>query len=288
MLKQTMRYTALIFIAVMMASVGAFSQEKPERGQRPSPSARSPMDSPRPRLGPAPPTTDRGSIVTPVPNRPPSGGGGYSGGTVSRGPTVPVQSWWHDRRWDRRTWDRCGGFFYRLNRTFGFFRVEDYLWRYAQGDSPLTPQVVELALSDSALLADSLMAASQNLRQIILDYQAERIIRDQFENGVDNTTDIIRDLAKKIRTDYFVDFLDQGRKVDLDDYDKVYSIEELLVLSDELSRLASHMKANFRYLTENDVTRTIDVQALQKPSMESLSKGIDRLAKVIENSADRL
>lgn len=282
-----LRCITLFFLTLSVSVLSMAAQEKPERRHRPTPLA---AESPLGQIGASRPGVSRGASISPIRTPTPAINQPTAGSSTSNigYPSIPIQTYTPQQNWNRSVWNRCGHFYYRLHMLFGSFPVQEYLWRFAQGDSALTPRAIEMALNDSSLVAENLRSAALELRQIILDYQADHITQDQFENGVDRATDTIRDLSKKIRKDFFVDFIDQGREVDLGKSEKVASIPELLALSNELTQLSSQLRSDFDYYQENDVTRVIDVSALQKPSFESLSKGIDRLAKVIENSADRL
>jgi len=52
--------------------------------------------------------------------------------------------------------------------------------------------------------------------------------------------------------------------------------------------MAVDMNTQLKAMYDQNSTATVSVQNLSQPSFESLSKGIERLTKVIENSAKHL
>jgi hypothetical protein len=176
----------------------------------------------------------------------------------------------------------------RLFSRYGYRWGFDGIWKYAQGGSPLTQQAVALALSESSLTADSLISASMNLQFLIDQYEAGSIGQESFEVEVKRTTKRIRELSKRIRNDQLLDYLDQSPKAKVPSYDRASSISELRALSLELHRAATDIAQGIDAYYEKDMTKVIDVNDLQRPSVGTMTKGIDRLAKTISKSATRL
>lgn len=172
--------------------------------------------------------------------------------------------------------------------SYMYLQGNQYLWRYAQGDSPLTRDCVALALSDSKAASDGLVRLADDLRRAVGEFQQGAISETVFEAEVENKTNLIRKLAKKVRKDRFIDYLDQRKAKQNSKFSSARSAEELLVLADEMCRLAREVEDGVTAYYEKDLTRVVDVAELQRPSLDSLSKGIDQLAKTIKKSADRL
>jgi hypothetical protein len=52
--------------------------------------------------------------------------------------------------------------------------------------------------------------------------------------------------------------------------------------------MAFEIETGLDAFNKEDMTRVVDVRELERPSFDSLTKGIDRLAKTIDKSAGRL
>lgn len=217
-------------------------------------------------------------------NTAPRGGGSATGGS----PQIPIQTYAPSRRLDIYSFYLCDEFLYRLTRQYAFFSGYEYLWRYAQGDSPLTPDIVKLALQDSSQAAHSLVGLSEDLKQLLADFEAGRLDRKSFEAEFDRTLAQVRKLAKKIRGDYYLGYIDQRTETKIEAPQAAASLAELRPLVDELHQMALEMQKGLSSFYTRDVTRVVSVQDLAQPSFRSISKGIDRISKTIGKSVDRL
>ena len=65
------------------------------------------------------------------------------------------------------------------------------------------------------------------------------------------------------------------------------TIPELLLLT-EFTTQAFQIQQGIKTYRENDISRLVNVRELQKTSFKSISKSVDRLAKRINRSANRL
>ena len=176
----------------------------------------------------------------------------------------------------------------RLWRRYSFLSRYEYQWRYAQGDSPLTPRVVRLALRDSFLAAASLVGLTKELEPVLLDFQAGRLDRKGCEREFGRILSEVRKLAKKIRKDDYLDYIDQRPKVKMPSPKKARSFAEMQALIAELRQLVVQMNQGILAFYDKDLTRVVKVADLSQPSFQSISKGIDKLAKTIQKSVDQL
>lgn len=213
---------------------------------------------------------------------------GFSGGSGGGAPSVPEQTYTPNSRFNYSHWYNTNLFFDQLLLRYGYLRGWDYLWRYAQNDSPLTQEVVNLALSESSLAADSLVATAEEIESLIDAYESGSLGQESFEVEVERATKRIRELAKQIRKDDLLEYLDQSPKAKVPAYDRARSIAELRLLCQELHRAARDVANGIDAYYQKDMTRVIDVNDLQRPSFGTMTKEIDRLAKTISKSADRL
>ncbi len=96
----------------------------------------------------------------------------------------------------------------------------------------------------------------------------------------------IRELAKKLRRDQALGFVDQRKDQDLlagSDINRV-GLDATARLHEMVTDLNTQLKAMY----DETSTATVSVSTLTQPSFGSLSKGIERLSKSIENFAHGL
>jgi gas vesicle protein len=180
-----------------------------------------------------------------------------------------------------------------------YYQMENFLWylrthyygldprygmRFLRNREPLlTPQLLKMALREPVSLSTQLVRAVDELEVMLLDRQAGKTLNKQ---EIANKTQVIRELAKKIRQDHSMVFVDQrlektvikGKEVDNLGLEAISKLREMtLDLNHQLKEMYDQTK-----------TSIVSVGNLSQPSIESLSKGIEKLSKVIENSARRL
>jgi len=159
-----------------------------------------------------------------------------------------------------------------------------YFSRFYRNKEPLlTPRMQKLSVRDPLVLSNYMLAAIDELEEMLIDARAGISVD---KKAVGSKTKEIRDLAKKIRKDDLLSYLDQRKNQNLT---KGMHYERLGVDAiDELRQMALDMNAQLRNLYRADATSTVSVSALTQPSFESLSKGIDKLCKIIDKSAKRI
>jgi len=182
------------------------------------------------------------------------------------------------------TWDMLR----YLSMQYRFLNIYNSAWRYSQGDSPLTQEMIEIGLLKPVSASSSILATCEDLTKLIDAYEDGRIDRTRFHQLVKVRTKAIRSFAKTIRNDVFLDYLDQTDNKAEVEADKARSIAELRMLCGKLRGFAAQIDTGLSAFYESDMSRLVAVDALKRPSFDSLSKGIDRLAKSIEKSAKRL
>lgn len=201
---------------------------------------------------------------------------------------IPVQTYGNGVDIAAGNWYRCNYFVEQLMRDYRFLHGYDFLWRYAQGDSPLTPEALSLALESSSSASRQLNLLANHLNHLIAAYERGEIEHAAFNQEVRTTTHQIRHWAKRIRKDYYLDYLDTGSDVDVPDYDEPTSLAELKGLAGQLLETAHGIGGTLEGFIHRDLSRVVRVKDFQSPSADSMSKQIDHLAKVIEKSSTRL
>jgi len=96
----------------------------------------------------------------------------------------------------------------------------------------------------------------------------------------------IRELAKGIRNNQTISYIDVGKGKDL------YSGKERYAIQPEdfqkLRRMAVDLNRQLKNLYNSTSTATVSVDSYREPSLESLAKGIEKMCKAIENSSKRM
>lgn len=156
--------------------------------------------------------------------------------------------------------------------------------RFLRNSEPLlTPQFAFLAARRPLGLSMQLLAVIDELESLLNEARAGKPINVK---EVEANTRQIRVLAKAIRTDRSLAFIDlrsdqdllQGTPVDQLGIDAIVRLREIAI----------DLNGQLKSMAEESKTSTVSVDLLKRPSYSSLSKSIEKLSKVIENSARRL
>ncbi len=202
----------------------------------------------------------------------PSGGGYASSAPNLQGTSfTTLDSYydWQNYYWRMRT-------MYMLNGL--------YFSRFYRNTEPLvTPELMKLTLRSPLTLSSQMVSAVDQLQAMLTDLQAGKQINKQ---DIATKAQEIRDLAKKIRQDESLAFVD--RRLD-QNLGKGNQFDDLgLAGIENLRELATDLHTQLKGMYSQSTTSSVSVQNLSQPSFASLSKGIEKLTKVIEASARRL
>ena len=199
---------------------------------------------------------------------------------------------------NRDNWNRCYRYInvfalrYRnsANIVFGGGRFNPYslLWRAATGASPLTSGSLRLAVQEPRRAANYLVRASDVLDALILAYDQEEISSREFRQRVEEQTDLIRDYAKQVRKDDILDVVDVRKNSKTTKASKAVNLDELRALSSSLRDYAVQLHESLDEYSDGRLATVVSLQHLERPSVDTLSKNIDELAKTIEKSAKKL
>ncbi|RPJ58529.1 MAG: hypothetical protein EHM23_01270 [Acidobacteria bacterium] len=182
----------------------------------------------------------------------------------------------------------ANNFLWSLYNRYPYFSMSNYAFRYDVGDSPIDRNLLRLALQDSYESANAMVNQVDNLSRLIDQFETNQLDRKQFQARFDTSLTEIRKLAKSIKKDERLEFLDQRKGVSSEEPPKAASIAEMRALVAQLSEQAAAMRDGLENYYVRDYTRTVEVDHLKQPSFKSLSERIDKLAKAIEKSADRM
>ncbi len=205
----------------------------------------------------------------------------YSGGASTRGYSAPAP------RLVGSSFISYG--MYRDFQSFLFNLRSLYLFnydtsRFMRNYEPLvTPQFAVMAARRPLYLSMQLMTVVDELSALLDDAKAGKPVN---KKEIEANTRQIRILAKAIRTDSSLGFVDRRESKDLL---KGVDVNQLGVGAiDQLREIVIDLNTQLKSLTQESQTATISVDYLTKPSFVSLSRSIEKLSQVIERSAGRI
>ena len=195
------------------------------------------------------------------------------------------RSWygWRDRTrfyslLSRLGWD------YRL---YGF-QLNSSLQRFSFGDTPLTSDVLKLLLRGSTQASSALLADTQALKELMARFGSGEVSKAVFEERSLGLLNQIRNSAKLIRQDFYLEYVDSDNDVKPRNYSPVSDLDEMRSLVADLENMALQVQSRLDSFGSDEDVRTISIHTMRQPSVESLSKGIGQLAKTLKKSSKRL
>ena len=165
-----------------------------------------------------------------------------------------------------------------------YFLDAMYLSRFYRNSEPLvTPHLMKMVVREPLSLSTRMLAAVDELGTLVSDFEGGKPVPKQ---DITTKAQEIRELAKRIRKDNTLSFVDQraDKEVPKGENTETLGLETIR----QLRTMAVDMNTQLKAMYDQNSTATVSVQNLSQPSFESLSKGIERLTKVIENSAKHL
>lgn len=159
-----------------------------------------------------------------------------------------------------------------------------YFTRFYRNVEPLvTPQLLRLTTREPLRLSMQMMTAVDELEAML---QARLAGKPVSKQDIATKAQEIRELAKKIRQDQALSFIDQRKEKDVL---KGNNIEKLgLEAISQLREMVTDLHTQLKSMYTQNTTSTISVNSLTQPSFESLSRGIEKLSRAIENTAKKI
>jgi len=206
-----------------------------------------------------------------------SSSSGYGGG--SGGPSVPSLQGTSFHSYG--TYMQWQGFLFNLRMFYGFSMDRT---RFLRNSEPLlTPRLASLAARRPLTASAELMVLVDELSSLLAETRSGKAVDGK---AIDATAEQIRRLAKQIRSDEALSFVDRRNDIDMA---KAGNFEQLgLDAIERLREVALDLNSQLKTLSEQSQTSTVSVDYLSRPSFDSLTKGIDKLSRVIQKSARRL
>lgn len=179
-----------------------------------------------------------------------------------------------------------------------YYEWQDFLWRlrtrymldsmyfrrfYRNQEPLVTPHLLKLALREPLSLSSRMVLAVEDLENMVSDLQAGKPVN---KKDLASKANQIREYAKKIRSDDSLAFVDRRTDTDIA---KQQNFKNLgLDAITQLRELVNDLHIQLKGMYSQTGTSTVSVHTLSQPSFESMSRGIEKLSKIIESSARKL
>lgn len=159
-----------------------------------------------------------------------------------------------------------------------------YFDRFNHNAEPLiTPAMLKLTLREPIRLSSELLDSIDQLQEMLASGPSGTPANGQ---ALAEKSKHIRDLAKQIRRNQTLSHFDIRKERNL------YSQSENSTLSREamqnLREMATDLDHQLRDMYRQSSTSTVSVDSYKQPSLESLTKGIEKICKVIETRSKKL
>ena len=159
-----------------------------------------------------------------------------------------------------------------------------YFRRFYYNTEPLiTPEILRLTLRAPLQTSLEMLNSIDELQAMIENSKSGNTLDRQ---AVLEKCERIRDLAKNIRSNQTLSYIDVGQGKDL------YSQKAHDTIRPEdfqkLREMAVDLNRQLKNLYASTSTATVSIDSYKEPSLESLAKGIEKMCKAIENSSKRM
>ena len=272
----------LSIVALLALALPAFTQGRPSSSDRSSNPGTGVASTPAPSFSS---TSSSGSYVSRdiSTSRSVGGWGGHvSGAGSSRTVSAPPPKIQGTSFSSVNTYYQWQDFYYYLQTRYLMNGL--YFDRFYRNAEPLiTPQLLKLTTREPLRLSMQMITAVDDLEAMLQALQAGKPVNKQ---DIAAKAQDIRELAKQIRQDQALSFVDQRKDKDIL---KGNNIENLgLEAISQLREMVTDLNTQLKSMYTQATTSTVSVNSLTQPSLESLSKGIERISRVIENSAKKI
>jgi hypothetical protein len=227
------------------------------------------------------------SGVTPTPSTSSNSYGGFGGGSTVSTPRFNYEQYINPYTsfYDYNSYWRFTSLFGLLQRNFGYAFNDRYFSRYYMNREPiLNRQTLYFSLKESAAASRQLKQAALTLQKLMVSHSGDSMAATRDPQWA-QVTESIRNLAKQIRQDRLVEYIDVRRDIPntsslLVNLDKLDFQEQVSRLNDLIQQLDTQLSQTWKDAQPS----VVSVQSLNRPSFQSLAKGIETLAKRLEKS----
>jgi len=225
-----------------------------------------------------------GSTMIPMGSRDFSHGSGSYGsypGTIGpKAITVPNPQYSSFTTWN--TYWNWQYFFYRLQTQY--YLDPGFAHRFVVNREPLlTPSLLHMAVMTPLRLSSLMLAEMNDLDLMLQNFQnGKNVDRAQITLKIRE----IRKIAKQISGGSDWDLIDQRKNKDI--LKGLQFGDSALNDSIRLRKIATDLHAQLQNWYTSSNTNTISASTLAQPSIESLTRGIEKISKAMENSVRRM
>ena len=270
--------TCLSFI-LMLPLLGAQGKDGVKSaGEHSAPDFR-PSPHSAPDFGPSPHSaagTGAGGTVT-TGSATPSVGSTSNSGTAGGQPDLRGSSFQNSNSY--YTWNN---YYSYLATSFDVSPI--YFDRFYRNTEPLiTPVMLKLTLREPIKLSSEMLDSIDRLQEM---FEAGLSGASTDRQALVEKSRQIRELAKRIRRNQTLACVDLRKNKNLYDSAKhnAFGPEEV----QELRGMATNLDRQLRNMYHQSSTSTISVESYKEPSLESLTKGIEKICKEMETHSKRL
>ena len=159
-----------------------------------------------------------------------------------------------------------------------------YFDRFYRNTEPLiTPVMLKLTLREPIRLSSEMLDSIDRLQEML---EAGHSGASTDRQALLEKSRHVRELAKRIRQNQTLSYIDLRKNKNL------YKSGEHDAFNPEamqkLRSMATDLDRQLRNMDRQASTSTVSVESYQEPSLESLTKGIEKICKVIETYSKRL
>jgi hypothetical protein len=199
--------------------------------------------------------------------------GGGGGGGYHYAPNLQGTSWS-----SYNTWLAYERYYYYMQSMY--YMNPGYFVRFSRNVEPLaTPELVKLTYRKPLKISLQMLDAVQELEEMLQTNQVDK-------QSVLSKIQEIRELDKQILKNEGLSFMDQRRDKDTL---KAAEVEKLgLDAVAKLREIVTDLSTALKNAYNQSTPSVVSVESLSQPSFKSMCKEIDRVTKVLENSARRL
>ena len=158
-----------------------------------------------------------------------------------------------------------------------------YFNRFFVNSEPLmTPFLMKVAMREPLKMSMEMASLTDELEALVQAQQSGEPVNKQ---EIAAKAQRIRELAKKLRHDQSLGFVDQRKEQDL-----LRASNDSVGLDAvfRLRQMVTDLNTQLKTMYDETSTSTVSVNTLTQPSFGSILKGIEKLSKSVENSAYRL
>ncbi len=159
-----------------------------------------------------------------------------------------------------------------------------YFDRFYRNTEPLiTPVMLKLTLREPIRLSSEMLDSIDRLQEML---EAGLSGTSTDRQALVEKSRHIRELAKRIRQNQTLSYIDLRENKNLyngGEHD-AFSLEAM----QKLRGMAADLDRQLRNMDRQASTSTVSVESYKEPSLESLTKGIEKICKVIETYSKRL